>query len=66
MINATADERELYYKSSAKEERKKARQKAKEERNRKVKKLYEQGLTIVAISKELNVSRPTIYKILAS
>lgn len=66
LINATADERELYYKSSIKEERKKARQIEKDNRNRKVKELYEQGLSIVAISKELHVSRPTIYKILAS
>ena len=65
-INATKDERDLYYRLSIKEERKKAKHKSKEERNRKVKKLYEQGLTIVAISKEMRLSRPTIYKILAS
>lgn len=65
-INATADERALYKKLSVKEERKRARQRKKAERNRKVKELYEQGLSIVAISKELHVSRPTIYKILAS
>lgn len=64
-INATDDERALYHKLSVKDERKKARHKAKEERNRKVRELYEQGLTIVAISKEMKLSRPTIYKILA-
>lgn len=66
LINATPEEKELYYKSSAKEERKKARRKEKEERNRKVKELREQGYTIVAISNEMHLSRPTIYKILKS
>lgn len=64
LINATDEERSWYHKLSVKEERKKARHKAKEERNRKVKELRKQGLTIVAISKELHLSRPTIYKIL--
>ena len=64
LINATDEERGWYHKLSVKEERKKARHKAKEERNRKVKELREEGLTIVAISKEMNLSRPTIYKIL--
>ena len=64
LINATDEERAWYHKLSVKEERKKARHKAKEERNRKVKELREEGLTIVAISKEINLSRPTIYKIL--
>lgn len=64
LINATDEERGWYHKLSVKEERKKARHKAKEKRNRKVKELREEGLTIVAISKEMNLSRPTIYKIL--
>ena len=64
LINATDEERGWYHKLSVKEERKKARHKAKEERNRKVKELREEGLTIVSISKEMNLSRPTIYKIL--
>lgn len=64
LINATDEERGWYHKLSVKEERKKARHKAKEEQNHKVKKLREEGLTIVAISKEMNLSRPTIYKIL--
>jgi len=64
LINATDEERGWYHKLSVKEERKKARHKAKEERNHKVKELREEGLTIVAISKEMNLSRPTIYKIL--
>lgn len=64
LINATDEERGWYHKLSVKEERKKARHKAKEERNRKVKELREEGLTIVAISKKINLSRPTIYKIL--
>lgn len=66
LINATDDERALYHKLSVKEENKKERHKKKAERNRKVKELHEQGLSIVAISKKMNVSRPTIYKILAS
>ena len=66
LINATDDERALYHKLSVKEERKRAKQKAKEERNRKVKELHKQGLTIVAISKEMHLSRPTIYTILKS
>ena len=65
-INATKEERKLYYQSSEKEARKIERRKAKEERNRKVKELYQQGLTIVAIGKEMHLSRPTIYKILSS
>ena len=64
LINATDEERGWYHKLSVKEERKKARHKAKEERNRKVKELREEGLTIVAISKKINLSRRTIYKIL--
>ncbi len=64
LINATDEERGWYHKLSVKEERKKARRKAKEERNRKVRELHEQGSTIVAISKEMGLSRPTIYKIL--
>ena len=66
LINATADERALYHKLSVKEERKKARHKAKSERNRKVKELYDEGYSIVAISKEMHLSRPTIYNILRS
>lgn len=66
LINATDEERAWYHKLSVKEERKKARHKAKDERNRRVKELHEQGFTIVAISKEMNLSRPTIYNILAS
>lgn len=66
LINATKEERALYHKLSVKEERKKERHHKKTERNRKVKELHQQGLSIVAISREMNVSRPTIYKILAS
>lgn len=66
LINATEEERAWYYKLSVKEERKKERHDKKAERNRKVMELYEQGLSIVEISKKMNVSRPTIYKILAS
>lgn len=64
LINATDEERAWYHKLSVKEERKKARHKAKEEQNNKVKELYAQGYSIVAISKEMNLSRPTIYKII--
>lgn len=64
-INATDDERALYAISKRKLQQRERQQK-KAERNRRVKELYEQGVSIVAISKELNVSRPTIYKILAS
>ena len=64
LINATDEERAWYHKLSVKEERKKARRKAKEERNAKVKELYAQGHSVMAISKEMNLSRPTIYKII--
>jgi hypothetical protein len=64
-INATEDERALYSMSRRKLQQKERQQK-KAERNHKVKELYEQGFSIVAISKEINLSRPTIYKILAT
>ncbi len=51
-------------KLTIKEERKQAKRNAKIERNNKVKELYANGLSIVAISKEMKLSRPTIYKIL--
>ena len=63
-VNATEAERQWFNKLTVKEERKAERKKAKEERNAKVKELYEAGHTIVAISNEVGVSRPTIYKIL--
>ena len=66
LINATDEERALYHKLSVKETQKRERHEKKQERNRKVKELHEQGLSIVAISKEMKLSRPTIYKILAS
>ena len=65
LINATDDEKALYAMSKRKLQQQE-RQYKKAERNRKIKKLYEQGLSIVAISKEMNVSRPTIYKVLQS
>lgn len=65
LINATEDERALYHTSKRKLEQLKRRNK-KEERNRKVKELYDEGYTIVAISKEMHLSRPTIYNILKS
>ena len=63
-VNATEEERQWFNRLTVKEERKAERKKAKEERNAKVKELYEAGCTIVAISNEVGVSRPTIYKIL--
>lgn len=66
LINATKEEKAYYHKLNLKKQRQKERQENKEQRNRKVKELYEEGYTIVAISKELTLSRPTIYKILKS
>lgn len=63
-VNATREERAWFYKATNKEERRKARRKAKAEKYEKVKELRSQGYSIVAISKELGISRPTIYKIL--
>ena len=63
-MNATEEERQWFNRLTVKEERKAERKKAKEERNAKVKELYEAGCTIVGISNEVGVSRPTIYKIL--
>lgn len=64
LINATDEERAWYHKQSAKEQAKKERHEAKERRDNKVKELYAKGYSIVAISKELHLSRPTIYKII--
>lgn len=63
-VNATEEEKEWFNKLTIKEERRQAKRNAKIERNNKVKKLRANGLSIVAISKEMNLSRPTIYKIL--
>ena len=63
-VNATREERAWFYKATNKEERRKAKRKAKAEKYEKVKELRSQGYSIVAISKELRISRPTIYKIL--
>lgn len=66
LIDATTEERAYYYKLNVKQQRQKERKEKKEKRNNKVKELYEQGYTIVAISNEMHLSRPTIYKILKS
>lgn len=63
-VNATEEEKAWFNKLTIKEERKQAKRNAKIERNNKVKELHANGLSIVAISKEMNLSRPTIYKIL--
>ena len=63
-VNATEEEKRWFNKLTIKEERKEEKRKAKEERNKRVKELYEQNIPIVTISKEVGVSRPTIYKIL--
>ena len=65
-VNATEEEKAWFNKLTIKEERKQEKRKAKIERNRKVGELLEQGVTIVEISKEMHLSRPTIYKILNS
>lgn len=65
-VNATSEERKWFYKLTNKEEQRQAKRNVKKERNIKVKELRDQGYTIVAISKELGISRPTIYKILDS
>ncbi len=63
-VNATEEEKAWFNKLTIKEERKQAKRNAKTERNNKVKELHANGFSIVAISKEMNLSRPTIYKIL--
>lgn len=63
-INATEEEKAWFNKLTIKEQRKQEKRNAKIERNNKVKELRANGDSIVAISKEMNLSRPTIYKIL--
>lgn len=63
-VNATEEEKRWFNKLTIKEERKEEKRKAKEERNNRVRELYEQKIPIVTISKEIGISRPTIYKIL--
>ncbi len=63
-INATEEEKAWFNKLTIKEQRKQEKRNAKIERNNKVKKLHTSGFSIVAISKEMHLSRPTIYKIL--
>lgn len=65
-VNATKEEKEWFNKLTIKEERKQAKRYAKIERNNKVKELRANGFSIVAISEEMKLSRPTIYKILDS
>lgn len=63
-VNATEEEKAWFNKLTVKEQRKQAKRNAKIERNNKVKELHANGLSIVAISNEMKLSRPTIYKIL--
>lgn len=63
-INATEEEKAWFNKLTIKEQRKQEKRNAKIERNNKVKELHANGFSIVAISKEMHLSRPTIYKIL--
>lgn len=63
-VNATETEKAWFNKATNKEKRREAKRQEKAEQYEKVKELHEQGMSIVAISKELNISRPTIYKIL--
>jgi len=63
-VNATKEERAWFYKATNKEKRREAKRQEKAKRYEKVKELYEQGMSIVSIRKELKISRPTIYKIL--
>ena len=63
-VNATKEERAWFYKATNKEERRKVKREEKAKKYEKVKALHEQGMSIVTISKALNISRPTIYKIL--
>ncbi len=63
-ISATEEEKAWFNKLTIKEERKQAKRNAKIERNNKVKEMRANGLSIVAISKKMNLSRPTIYRIL--
>ena len=65
ITNATQEERAWFNKLTIKEQRKQEKRNAKIERNNKVKELRANGVSIVAISKEMNLSRPTIYKILS-
>lgn len=63
-IEATPSEIEWYNENKTKEKRKEERKNKKIERNNKVKELYKKGKSITEISKMLEISRPTIYKIL--
>lgn len=63
-INVTEEEKEYFYESTLKKEKQKQRRKEKQDRNEKIIELHKQGTTIVEISKMMNVSRPTIYKVL--
>lgn len=65
-VNATKEERIWFNKTTNKEKQRETKRKIKKEKYEKVKELKEQGLSIVAISKEIGISRPTIYKILES
>ena len=64
-VNATEEERKWFYKATNKEAQREAKRKEKTKKYDQVKELHKQGLSIVAISKALNISRPTIYKILS-
>ncbi len=63
-VNATKEERAWFYKATNKEKRREEKREEKAKKYEKVKELHAQGLSIVAISKALNISRPTIYKLL--
>ena len=65
-VNATEEEKAWFNKLTIKEQRKQKKRNAKIERDNKVKDMRANGLSIVAIGKEMNLSRPTIYKILNS
>ena len=64
-VNATKEEKAWFYKATNKEKRREAKREEKAKKYEKIKELHEQGLSIVAISKEMKISCPTIYKILS-
>ena len=62
-VNATKEDRAWFYKVTNKEKRREAKREEKAKKYEQGKELHEQEMSIVAISKALNISRPTIYQL---
>lgn len=65
LVNATETEKKWFNSATIKEEQRIAKRTQKQEKYNKAKEMYSNGISITNISRELGISRPTIYKIIS-